>query len=247
MPKKQRIDLLVFQKGLAPSRERAQAYIMAGKVLVDECKIEKAGQKVSTGSSIRILGSDQPYVSRGGLKLAAAIKAFNVNTKHKIAIDIGASTGGFTDCLLQSGAGCIYAIDSGTNQLAWLLYQNPRVISLERANFRYLSMDQIGTFVDLIVIDVSFISLKKILANCPDFLVRGGEILALIKPQFEAGKERIKRGGLVTDPKIHQEIIRDIEDFSKSIGLLPSGVIASPIIGKKRGNQEFLIHLVKTD
>jgi 23S rRNA (cytidine1920-2'-O)/16S rRNA (cytidine1409-2'-O)-methyltransferase len=245
MSAKQRVDKLVYEKGLAPSRERAQAYVMAGKVLVNERKIDKPGQKVALDSAIRLLGSDQPYVSRGGLKLAEAVQNFEIEVRNKMAMDIGASTGGFTDFLLQHKATYVFAIDSGYNQLSWQLVTNPKVKNLEKTNFRHLTMEEIGTYVDLIVIDVSFISLKKILGNCMNFLVAGGHLVALIKPQFEAGRSRVGKGGVVNSPEIHQEIIRSIENYAESVGFIPSKVIPSPIYGKKSGNQEFLIHLTK--
>ena len=218
---------------------------MAGRVLVDDCKIEKPGQKVSPEAEIRILGSDQPYVSRGGVKLAKAIQLFDIPVENRLAMDVGASTGGFTDCLLQHYAAFVFAVDSGYNQLSWQLITNPRVKNLEKTNFRHLALETIGTFVDIIVIDVSFISLKKILGNCMKFLVKGGNLVALIKPQFEAGRNRVKKGGLVNDPDIHREIVRSIEAHAVSVGFRLIKVTASPITGKKSGNQEFLLHLKK--
>lgn len=246
MSQKERIDKLLFERGLAPSRERAQAYIMAGKVLVNEEKVEKPGHKIPINSCIRILGEDQPFVSRGGLKLAGALQTFNLDVKNLIAMDVGASTGGFTDCLIQNGVSFVFAIDSGTNQLDWRLAKHPKVKSLEKCNFRHLEMASIGTFVDLIVIDVSFISLEKILGNCKTFLVRGGKIIALIKPQFEAGKELVQKGGVVNDERLHQSIIQKISTFADSIGLKTIQFDDSPISGKKSGNKEFLIHLQKS-
>ena len=246
MPEKIRIDKLLFERGLAPSRERAQAFILAGKVLVNEQKVEKAGYKFLENAEIRIIGVDQPFVSRGGLKLAKAIKVFEIDVMHKLVMDIGASTGGFTDCLLQGGAAFVFAVDSGFNQLDWKLSGDRRVKNLEKTNFRHLHFSSVGTFVDLIVIDVSFISLKKILVNCPGFLMKGGDIIALIKPQFEAGKARIQKGGLVKDPSVHQEVIQSIKDYAETLGLKTIATDFSPIQGKKSGNQEFLIHLQKS-
>lgn len=240
-----RIDKLLFDKGLAPSRERAQAFIMAGRVLVNHQKIEKSGIKVAPDSEISITGLDQPYVSRGGLKLEKAIKSFHIPIANRIIIDIGASTGGFTDCLLQHGAAFIFSIDTGYNQLVWKLKRDDRVKSLEKTNFRYLEMESIGTFVDIIVIDVSFISLRKILPNCLRFLVKGGELIMLIKPQFEAGREHVKKGGIVSDAKTHAEIVDGILEFSNSLGFQTIEVDRSPITGKKSGNKEFLAHLKK--
>ncbi len=243
---KVRIDKLIYEHGLAPSRERAQAYILAGKVLVNEQKIDKPGTRVMRNAQIRIKGVDQPYVSRGGLKLAKAISAFNIQTKNRIVMDIGASTGGFTDCLLQHHVSYVFAIDVGYNQLNWKLVTHPRVNNMERTNFRHLTMEKVGTFVDLIVIDVSFISLTKILANCFDFLVKGGDLVALIKPQFEAGKDAIKKGGIVTDPQIHRQVIETVSLHAKKVGFITKDLDFSPIQGKKSKNSEFLLHLVKS-
>lgn len=245
MSHKERIDKLVFDQGLAPSRERAQAFIMAGKVLVDGQIVEKAGQRFAEDCEITIIGTDQPYVSRGGLKLAKALRVFAIDVQNKIALDIGASTGGFTDCLLQHHAAYVFAVDSGFNQLDWKLLTDPRVKSLEKCNFRHLTMETIGTYVDIIVIDVSFISLRKILGNCLNFLTKGGQIVALIKPQFEAGKQQVKKGGIVRDPVIHQSIIQGIEQYARELGLIPQALEHSPIQGKKSGNYEYLIHLIK--
>lgn len=245
MAEKIRIDRLLYEKGLAPSRERAQALIMAGNVLINEAKVEKSGLKVAEDSQIRILGLDQPFVSRGGLKLSGALELFDVSVKNKLAMDIGASTGGFTDCLLQNGACYVFAVDSGFNQLEWNLRNHPKVRNLEKTNFRHLEMTSVGSYVDLIVIDVSFISLRKILPNCLNFLSKGGDLIALIKPQFEAGKKRIQKGGLIKDPKIHEEVKKSIIDFAADLGLVTKAIDNSPIQGKKSGNQEFLIHLIR--
>lgn len=245
MSEKIRIDRLLFEKGLAPSRERAQSLIMAGKVLVNGQKIEKSGHRFLEDVDIRVIGLDQPFVSRGGLKLAKAIHTFKIGVTGSIVMDIGASTGGFTDCLLQNGACYIFAIDTGYNQLDWKLANHPQVKNLEKTNFRHLELSSVGTFVDLIVIDVSFISLRKILPNCGTFLVKGGDIIALIKPQFEAGRHKIQKGGLVKDPLVHQEIVHAISEFAESINYNIIAQDFSPIQGKKSGNQEFLIHLKK--
>jgi 23S rRNA (cytidine1920-2'-O)/16S rRNA (cytidine1409-2'-O)-methyltransferase len=245
MPLKERIDKLIFEQGLAPSRERAQAYIMAGKVLVNGLKIEKPGQRFPEDSTILIIGTDQPYVSRGGLKLAKALEVFNIDVKNRIALDIGASTGGFTDCLLQHHAAFVFAVDSGYNQLDWKLVTDSRVKSMEKCNFRHLTMETIGTYVDIIVIDVSFISLRKIFGNCLNFLTKGGHLIALIKPQFEAGKQHVKKRGVVNDPKTHVQIVQGIKDHAQTLGFIPQAFDYSPIQGKKSGNREFLIHLIK--
>ena len=244
MPKKNRIDKILFERGLAPSRERAQAYIMSGNVLVNEVPITKSGTKIDIEATIRIKGSDQPFVGRGGLKLEKAIKQFSVSVKNKIAMDIGASTGGFTDCLLQHGVAYVFAIDVGQNQLAWDIRKNAKVKDLEKTNFRNMPFSTIGTYVDIIVIDVSFISLTKILGNCLNFLTKNGELIALIKPQFEAGKENITKGGIVIREDIKADVIVTIKNFAEEIGFVCEGeVVSSPIQGKKSGNQEFLIHL----
>ena len=245
MSEKKRVDVLLFERGFAPSRERAQAFIMAGKVLIDEQKIEKPGHKVFEDCNVRVIGEDQPFVSRGGLKLEKAIKSFNIDVKHKIVMDIGASTGGFTDCLLNYGASYIFAVDSGVNQLDWKLVNDKRVKNLEKTNFRYLTMADVGTFTALIVIDVSFISLEKILPNCWNFLKQEGTLVALVKPQFEAGRENIKKGGIVDDPKIHSQVIEAIKKFSTDIGFKVLNLIPSPIQGKKSHNKEFLLYLLK--
>ncbi len=240
-----RIDILVHQLGLAPSRERAQAYIMAGKVLVNEQRIEKPGVKVNPDHKIRVIGQDHPFVSRGGLKLHKALNEFNLDVKNVIAMDVGASTGGFTDCLIKNEASFVFAIDVGYGQLAWELVTNQRVKNLERTHFIKLKFSEIGTFVDFITVDVSFISLNKILDHCRDFLKKNGIIIALIKPQFEAGKEHIEKRGIVKDAKIHHKIINDISSFAQEKGFIVKGLCKSPIHGKKSGNVEFLIYLEK--
>ena len=219
---------------------------MSGNVLVNEVPITKSGTKIDIEATIRIKGSDQPFVGRGGLKLEEAIKQFSVSVKNKIAMDIGASTGGFTDCLLQHGVAYVFAIDVGQNQLAWDIRKNAKVKDLEKTNFRNMPFSTIGTYVDIIVIDVSFISLTKILGNCLNFLTKNGELIALIKPQFEAGKENITKGGIVIREDIKAEVIITIKNFAEKIGFVCEGeVVSSPIQGKKSGNQEFLIHLKK--
>lgn len=246
MSQKNRIDKILFDRGLAPSRERAQAYIMSGNVLVNEVPVTKSGTKIDINANIRIKGMDQPFVGRGGLKLEKAIQHFSINVKNKIAMDVGASTGGFTDCLLQNGAAYVFAVDVGQNQLAWDIRQHPKVKDLEKTNFRNMPFSTIGTFVDIIVIDVSFISLTKILNNCLNFITQKGDLIALIKPQFEAGKENINKGGIVTNKSTKADVITLITKYAESIGYIcRNDVISSPIQGKKSGNQEFLIHLGK--
>ncbi len=245
MRKKVRIDKLLFEKGLAPSRERAQSYIMSGNVLANEQKIEKPGIRVFDDVVIRVKGFDQPYVSRGGLKLEKALDAFNIPVNHLIAMDVGASTGGFTDCLLQRGASYVYAIDVGYGQLAWKLVSDTRVKNMERTNFRHMSFSKIGTYVDLIVIDVSFISLTKILEHCLLFLIKGGVLIALIKPQFEAGKENIEKRGVVVKHGVRAKVIESIRCFAEKVGFAVEKIEDSPIQGKKSGNMEYLILLRK--
>lgn len=245
MSNKKRVDVLLYERGFAPSRERAQAFIMAGKVIIYEQKIEKPGQKVFDDCDIRVIGEDQPFVSRGGLKLEQAIKSFGIDVSNTVVMDIGASTGGFTDCLLSCGASFVFAVDSGVNQLAWKLVNDKRVKNLEKTNFRYLTMEDVGTFLDLVVIDVSFISLEKILPNCWNFLKKNGNLVALVKPQFEAGRDNIKKGGIVDDPKVHNQVIDTLKMFSTDIGFKVLDLVPSPIQGKKSHNKEFLLHLLK--
>lgn len=242
---KTRIDKLLLDRELTHSRERAKALIMAGKVLVNQQKIEKPGIKVDSDAQIRIMGIDQPYVSRGGLKLEKALRDFRIDARNRIAMDIGASTGGFTDCLLQNGAVYVFAIDVGYGQLAWKLVNDSRVKNMERSNFRHLAMLDVGTFVDLIVIDVSFISLTKLLQNCYSLLVKGGDLVALIKPQFEAGRENVGKGGKVTDTRAQRNAVASIRNYAQKQGFIPVRDVNSPILGKKSGNREFLLHLKK--
>ena len=242
--KKTRLDLLLFEKGLAPSREKAKALIMAGQVFVNQVKIDKPGTLVDSTSLVEIKGSILPYVSRGGLKLEKAIRVFALDIKDKVVMDIGASTGGFTDCALQNGARKVYAIDVGYGQLDWSLRQDPRVINLERINARYLNPEIIPEFVDIITIDVSFISLEKILPVLQPFLKVNGWVLALIKPQFEAGREKVGKKGVVKDPAIHKEVIGRITQKAFEIGYTPRGLDFSPITGPE-GNIEYLLWLEK--
>lgn len=240
-----RVDKLMLERGLAPSRARAQAYLLAGKVLMNNQPIEKPGTLVLQDCELRLRGEDHPFVSRGGLKLDYALQEFQVDLRNRIGMDVGASTGGFTDCLLQRGAAYVFAVDVGYGQLAWKLMQDSRVCNLERTNFRTMQMGQIGTFVDVIVIDASFISLTVLLGNTIPFLVKGGCVVALIKPQFEAGRQNIQKGGIVKNPLVHQEVIQSVGQYARDLGFQVQGICDSPIQGKKKGNQEFLIHLVK--
>ncbi len=242
--KKERLDLLLVEKGLAPSREKAKALIMAGQVFVNQVKIDKPGTLVDSVSLLEIKGNILPYVSRGGLKLEKALRVFSLDLQDKVVMDIGASTGGFTDCALQNGARKVYAIDVGYGQLDWSLRQDPRVINLERMNARYLTPEIITELVDVITIDVSFISLEKILPVLPPFLKETGWILALIKPQFEAGREKVGKKGVVKDRAIHKEVIAKIIAIAGGLNFIPQGLDFSPITGPE-GNIEYLLGLKK--
>jgi 23S rRNA (cytidine1920-2'-O)/16S rRNA (cytidine1409-2'-O)-methyltransferase len=237
-----RLDRLLVERGLAPARERARAIILAGQVLVNGMPVTKVGALIPTQATVTLKTPDQPYVSRGGLKLAAALEHFKLEVTGLVAMDVGASTGGFTDCLLQQGASRVYDVDVGYGQLAWRLRQDPRVIVLERTNIRHLPREAIPEEVDLSVVDVSFISLKLVLPKVISFLRPGGTILALIKPQFEVGKGQVGKGGVVRDPNLQLQAVSEIQDFAQSIGLMVVGVLPSPILGPK-GNQEYLLYL----
>jgi len=234
----------MVEKGLVPSREKAQALIMIGGVKVNGQVMRKPGQKIREDALIEILQPPCPYVSRGGIKLEGAIKGFGINVEGKVCLDVGASTGGFTDCLLQHGAKRVYAVDVGWGQLHWKLRNDPRVICLEKKNIRYLPKEEIPEEVDLVTIDTSFISLKLVIPAVLKFLKEKAEILALIKPQFEVGKGEVGKGGVVRDPEKHKRVIEEIRIFSQNLGLHPIGVIESPILGPK-GNKEFFIYLIK--
>jgi 23S rRNA (cytidine1920-2'-O)/16S rRNA (cytidine1409-2'-O)-methyltransferase len=241
-PKKHRLDLIVVEKGMAKSRQRAQAIIMAGKVLVNERPVNKPGFFVSSEDRVELKGTDIPYVSRGGLKLEAALDELSLDVAGSICIDVGASTGGFTDCLLQHGVERVYAVDVGYGQLAWKLRQDPRVTVIERTNVRYMTADAIPAPVDLVTIDVSFISLKIVVPAIIKFLKSDASILALIKPQFEVGKKQVGKGGVVKQPELHQQVIKDLSEFFETIKLAPHSVYPSPLLGPK-GNREFFIVL----
>ena len=242
MTGKERIDKLMVQRQLAGSRERARALIMAGRVLVDDQPVDKAGTQVDQDASIRLKGEDIPYVSRGGLKLARALEAFQVTAAGRTALDVGASTGGFTDCLLQEGARKVFAVDVGYGQLAWKLRDDQRVINLERTNIRHLTPDQLDEIPDLAVIDASFISLEKVLPSTTALIKPGSDIIALIKPQFEVGKGQVGKGGVVRDPDQHAQVIEKIKLVAAQAGCQVVQLCESPILGTK-GNREFLIHL----
>ena len=235
--KKIRIDQLLVERRLAESRQRAQAMIMAGNVLADGRPVTKAGQQVSRQVELTVKEAC-PYVSRGGLKLEGALRAFDIDVRDKICLDVGASTGGFTDCLLQNGARKVYAVDVGYGQLAWQLRQDERVVVIERANIRHLQAETLPEPVDLITIDVSFISLKIVIPAAVRFLKPDGLILALIKPQFEIGKGRVGKGGVVRDPNDHQAVLADLTAFAGQQGLACRKAVTSPVTGPK-GNVEF--------
>ncbi len=243
MEEKERLDLLIVQRALAESREKAKAYIMAGVVFVDGQKEDKPGTKVKKSAQIDVK-QKMKYVSRGGYKLEKALEAFPIDLINKICMDIGASTGGFTDCMLQNGALKVYAIDVGYGQLAWSLRQDDRVICMEKTNIRYVTQDKIGEAIDFSSIDVSFISLTKVFPALYDLLAEDGDAVALIKPQFEAGREEIQKHGVVKDAKVHKRVIHEIWDFAKSIGFYIYGLDFSPIKGPE-GNIEYLIYLSK--
>ncbi len=236
-----RLDRLLVDRGLVESRERGHAMIIAGQVLVNDQKVEKAGALVPEDAGIRIIGEQLPYVSRGGLKLEAALKEFTIDVGGKTAVDVGASTGGFTDCLLQRGAKKVYAVDVGYGQLAWKLRQDPRVVVIERVNIRELAPTLIPEPVDIVVIDVSFISLEKVSPSILPFLAKTGELVALIKPQFEVGREQVGKGGIVRDEAARNAAKERIVEFLLRLGFEVKGVITSPIKGQD-GNVEYLIH-----
>jgi len=240
--KKQRLDRLLVERGVAPSRQRAQAMIMAGKVLVNNRPVDKAGFLVRHNDGIELKGKDIPYVSRGGLKLEGALQSLELNPAGLVCLDVGVSTGGFTDCLLRNGAVRVYAVDVGYGQLAWKLRQDPRVVVFERTNIRQMQTDAITEPVDLATIDVSFISLKIVVPAVAAFLKNGGRILALIKPQFEVGRNQVGKGGVVRDASLHNRVIQNLSAFFVELGFLSETVIPSPIFGPK-GNREFFILL----
>jgi 23S rRNA (cytidine1920-2'-O)/16S rRNA (cytidine1409-2'-O)-methyltransferase len=241
--KKTRLDRRLVETGLAQSRERARALIMAGRVRIDDRLVDKPGTPVAADSRPTLCGEDLPYVSRGGLKLAHALDVNRVDVKGAVCLDVGASTGGFTDCLLQRGARRVYAVDVGYGQLAWSLRRDPRVVVMERTNIRHLPPERLPERVDLITIDVSFISLKIVVPAVVKFMKPGARILALIKPQFEVGKGRVGKGGVVRNPSLQDEVLRELTAFFSAAGLSPGPVVPSPVLGPK-GNREYLIYLL---
>jgi 23S rRNA (cytidine1920-2'-O)/16S rRNA (cytidine1409-2'-O)-methyltransferase len=237
-----RLDLLLVERGLAPSRERARALVLAGHVTVDGRLVSKAGTSVADDSQVKLAAPDHPYVSRGGLKLAHALDTFHIDVAGREALDIGASTGGFTDVLLQRGAVRVVAIDVGHGQLDWRLRNDPRVVVLEGVNARYLAPSQLPGLVDIVSIDVSFISLALVLPQVPPLVRPGADIVALVKPQFEAGREEVGKKGIVRDPGVHERVIERVTQAAAAAGLARAGLTPSPIRGAE-GNVEFLLHL----
>ena len=243
---KNRLDTLLVEKELSPTRAQARSLIMQGAVFVDGERVDKAGALVKESSEITVNAPSQKYVGRGGLKLERALDEFGIDVSDVIALDIGASTGGFTDCLLQKGARRVYAVDVGYGQLDWKLRKDDRVVILEKINARYLKPEDIGESVDIAVVDVSFISLTMVIPPLKALLRPGGCLVALIKPQFEVGKGQVGKGGIVRDEARHQEVIDKITSFLGEIGFSIQGVIPSPILGA-RGNKEFLIMAMLED
>jgi 23S rRNA (cytidine1920-2'-O)/16S rRNA (cytidine1409-2'-O)-methyltransferase len=240
--KRQRLDVFLTEHGLAPSRQRARALIMAGSIRVNDQPVDKPGALVDDGDRIALTGADLPYVSRGGLKLEAALTGYRIDAAGRVCLDVGASTGGFTDCLLQRGASRVYAVDVGYGQMAWKLRQDPRVIVIERTNIRYMSPDALPEPVDLVTIDASFISLKIVVPAVLRFLKPEGMLLSLIKPQFEVGKGLVGKGGVVSDPARHAQVIDELGCFFAGLGLRCSEALPSPVLGPK-GNREFFMLL----
>lgn len=241
--KRLRLDQAMLEKGLVQSRAKAQGLIAAGMVRVNDKLVDKAGFQTIVSDSIAIIEQICPYVSRGGLKLEKALSHFQIDPSGKVCMDIGASTGGFTDCLLKKGALKVYAIDVGKGQLDWGLRNDSRVVSFEKTNIRLLETDAIQDKFDLISIDVSFISLKLVMPHAIRFLGAYGEIIALVKPQFEVGKGKVGKGGIVRDESLHNEVVDELVNTFSKIGLVTNGIIPSPILGAK-GNKEYLLHLV---
>ena len=240
-PGKTHLDLLLVERMLADSREKAQALILAGQVLVDDQKVEKCGARVSGEAKVRVLGEPSKYVSRGGLKLEAALNHFRIDPDGKVCLDLGASTGGFTDCLLQRGAAKVFAVDVGTNQLDFKLRRDSRVLVMEKTNARTLKFDQIGTRVDLATLDVSFISATLILPALPPLLEAHAEVLVLVKPQFEVARREVGKGGVVRDPRLHQEAVAKVSRKLLELGFSRLSSAESAVPGAS-GNREYFLH-----
>jgi 23S rRNA (cytidine1920-2'-O)/16S rRNA (cytidine1409-2'-O)-methyltransferase len=243
---KERLDVLLVKRNLIESREKAKAVIMAGNVFVDGQREDKAGSMFAESVAIELKGITLKYVSRGGFKLEKAVEQYRVSLEGKVCMDVGSSTGGFTDCMLQNGAVKVYAVDVGTNQLAWKLRQDERVISMEKTNIRYLEPDQIPDSIDFISIDVAFISLTKVLQPVRELLRDEGEIVCLIKPQFEAGREKVGKKGVVREPEVHIEVIQKVIKYAVSLGFHILNLDYSPIKGPE-GNIEYLLHIQKKE
>ncbi|MQN02386.1 MAG: TlyA family RNA methyltransferase [Lachnospiraceae bacterium] len=241
---KKRLDVLLVERGLAPSREKAKSYIMEGKVFVENQREDKPGMNFDVDSDIEIHGKKLAYVSRGGLKLEKAIKTFPIDLDGDICMDIGASTGGFTDCMLQNGAAKVYSVDVGYGQFAYSLRQDPRVVVMEKTNVRYLKPEDIGEQLDFASCDVSFISLSKILPAIFPILKDDGSMVCLIKPQFEAGRENVGKRGVVRNPKVHRDVIAEVFGFTEALGFRVQGLTFSPIKGPN-GNIEYLMYILK--
>ena len=243
---KERLDVLLVNRGLAPSREKAKTMIMEGNVFVNNNREDKAGSTFPDDCNIEIHGKTLQYVSRGGLKLEKAMKHFDITLTDKVCMDIGASTGGFTDCMLQNGASKVYAVDVGYGQFAWKLRQDERVVCMEKTNIRYVTPEDIDDVLDFASVDVSFISLTKVLIPARELLRQGGQMVCLIKPQFEAGREKVGKKGVVRDKKVHEDVIERIITFALENGFSVLNLEYSPIKGPE-GNIEYLVHIEKTD
>jgi 23S rRNA (cytidine1920-2'-O)/16S rRNA (cytidine1409-2'-O)-methyltransferase len=242
---RKRLDILLVEKGLAASREQARRLIMAGAVVVNDQRVDKPGTPVALTAAVRVKNEARPrYVSRGGYKLEAALRAFALDVRGAVALDVGASTGGFTDCLLQHGAARVYAVDVGYGQLAWSLRQDPRVVSLERRNIRTLDPCELREIPTVAVIDASFISLTLVIPKVLEFLAPGGTLLALVKPQFEVGKGKVGKGGVVRDPALHAAVVADLQARAEQWQAEVRGLVESPLLGPK-GNKEFFLYLQK--
>ena len=241
---KERLDVLLVSQGLAISREKAKAIIMSGNVLVNGQREDKAGPMIDVKAEITVKGGQLKYVSRGGLKLEKAMSHFDLTLEGRVCMDVGASTGGFTDCMLQNGAVKVYSVDVGHGQLDWKLRNDPRVVCMEKTNIRYVTPEQIEEPAAFVSIDVSFISLTKVLPPVRELMTEDGEIVCLIKPQFEAGREKVGKKGVVRDPKVHEEVIEKVIDFAATVGLESRELEFSPIKGPE-GNIEYLLHLLK--
>ncbi|MBR6217728.1 MAG: TlyA family RNA methyltransferase [Eubacterium sp.] len=242
---KKRLDVMLFERGLADSREKAKRLIMAGIVYVDNNKEDKAGSTFDEEAVIEVRGKTLKYVSRGGLKLEKAMDVYGIRLDGMVCMDVGASTGGFTDCMLQNGAVKVYSVDVGHGQLDWKLRNDPRVVCMEKTNIRYVEPEHIDDVLDFASIDVSFISLTKVLGPVRNLLKDGGEVVCLIKPQFEAGREKVGKKGVVRDKSVHREVIKMVADFALSIGFSVKGLDFSPVKGPE-GNIEYLLYIKKT-